>query len=431
MRRTLPSSLFGVLNRITVLGLAALALAGCAQRPEKPTLNVWIGDWNEDTRKLLDETVIPEFERKHNVIVKVQYIDWAHLDEKLTVTFAGGVQPDIFQIGAEYVGSMAYRGQAEILDRYVKSWPQAKDFIPASWQTCVANGHVFGLPYLSAPRLLVYRKDLFQKAGLKCPPVTWNDWVASGEALTQRNDRGMIVRAGINAQGGWQDFIALLWENGGDILTPDGKHAAFNSPAGVEALQYYVELFSKHNVCPREGIPSAGMNVPLFAAGQSAQEITNQITIKDVIKYSKDFSVKDVGVCVPPWSKKPTVAVYTDWLAMSPQCRQKDLAWELMKHLTRPDNLIAYNETQYFIPPIRSAASSAYVRNTPFMRDFLREMDLHGRSLPPIPEWFEMRAGLRTAVDAAVYQTKTPKQALGDYAAQVDKLIAQRERTGR
>ena len=31
-------------------------------------------------------------------------------------------------------------------------------------------------------------------------------------------------------------FEALLWQAGGDILTPDGKHAAFDSPAGVKAL---------------------------------------------------------------------------------------------------------------------------------------------------------------------------------------------------
>ena len=48
---------------------------------------------------------------------------------------------------------------------------------------------------------------------------------------------------------------------------------------------------------------------------------------------------------------------------------------------------------------------------------------------PPIPEWFEIRAGIKNAVDSAVYGTKTPKQALDDYAKTVDAMIAQRERT--
>jgi multiple sugar transport system substrate-binding protein len=276
----------------------------------------------------------------------------------------------------------------------------------------------------------VYRKDLFEKAGVPAPPKTWADWAAAGQKLTTRNERGAIVRAGINLGAGvnWTTFVTLLWQNGGDILTPDARRAAFNSPEGVEALQYLVDLYNKYHVSPKEGIPSQAVGVPLFASGQAAQEINNQFSIKGVVKYAKDFGVKDVGVAVPPYSKKPVVGVWTDWLAISSSSRKKDLAWELVKYLTRPDNLIAYNETQYFLPPIRSAANSDYVRNTPFMPEYLQLMEEHGRSLPPIPEWFEIRAGIKAAIDSAVYGTKTPKKALDDYAATVDMLIAQRNK---
>jgi multiple sugar transport system substrate-binding protein len=410
--------------------LASAFLAGCSHVAPRQTLEVWIVDWNKDTRDLLDTKIIPAFEKSHHVDVKVQYLDWGHLDEKLTISFAGGVQPDVFQLGAEYVGSMAYRGQALNLDKYVKDWPQRTDFIPAAWDTVVADGHVYGVPYLSAPRALVYRKDLYAKAGLSAPPKTWAEWAVDGEKLTTRNARGAITRAGINLSSGvnWTTFIQLLWQNGGDILTPDGKHAAFNSPQGLQALQYLVDLYNKYQVCPKEGIPSQAVGVPLFASGQAAQEINNQFAIKGVVKYAKDFGVDNVGVALPPFSRKPTIGVWTDWLAISSDSPRKDLAWEFVKYLTRPDNLIAYNETQYFLPPIRSAANSDYVRNTPFMPEYLELMEKYGRSLPPIPEWFEIRAGIKAAIDSAVYGDKTPKQALDDYAATVNMLINQRNK---
>lgn len=423
------------LSRFCALALVALPglLSGCDRPPARRTLNVWIGDWNADTRQLLDNTIIPAFERRHNVDVRVEYLQWTHLDEKLTISFAGGVMPDIFQIGAEYVGSMAYRGQALVLDDYVKDWPQKDDFIPASWSTVCANGHVYGVPYLSAPRLLVYRKDLFEQAGLPHPPRTWSEWAAGAAKLTERNERGTITRAGIafNMNGIWQYFVNLLWQNGGDVLTPDGKRAAFNSPEGVEALQFLVDLYRKYRVCPPEGIPSTAAGVPVFATGQAVQEINNQFAIRNVAKFSQDFGVEQVGVAPVPLPRRgarQAVAVYTDWLAISTQSRNKELAWELVKHLVRPDNLIAYNETQYFLPPIRSAAQSDYVRKTPYMPYFLEMMEKHGRSLPPIPEWFEMRAGLKTAVERAIYGDKTAKQALDEYAAEVNRLIDQRHR---
>jgi multiple sugar transport system substrate-binding protein len=229
-----------------------LLLAGCAEAPQRPFINLWIVDWNPDTQALLDKEVIPAFEREHNVDVHVQYLDWGHLDEKLTISFAGGVQPDVFQLGAEYVGSMSYRRQALPLDGYLKDWPERKDFIPAAWSTVCSGGHVWGIPYLSAPRALVYRKDLFRKAGLPFPPRNWADWARSGSVLSETNDRGSIVRAGINLSSGmnWTTFITLLWQNGGDVLTPDGRHAAFNSPAGVEALQYLVDLYGNITCAP-------------------------------------------------------------------------------------------------------------------------------------------------------------------------------------
>lgn len=418
---------------LLVLLWLPLAFQGCGRAPDQKTLTVWISDWNEDTRQLLDNEIVPEFEREHNVDVRLEYLQWTHLDEKLTISFAGGVQPDIFQIGAEYVGSMAYRGQALRLDDYVKDWPQRKDFIPAAWDTVSADGHVYGIPYLSAPRLLVYRKDLFEKEGLLHPPASWPEWAESGARLTERDRRGGYQRAGIGLglAGGWQNFVGLLWLNGGDVLTPDGRPAAFNSPAGVETLQFMVDLYQKYRVSPPEGIPSTAAGVPLFATGQAAQEINNQFAIRNVVKYSKGFGLDDVGVAPIPSPREdgtPVVSVYTDWLAISSQSRNKELAWELMKHLVRPDNLIRYCETQYFIPPIRSARSSDYVQNTPFMPYFLEMMERYGRSLPPIPEWFEMRAGLRTAVERAIYGSKTPKQALDEYAAEVNALIDERMR---
>ncbi len=146
----------GLLAAFWLLLFTALALCGCGPRTHPIELELWIADFNQDTRDLLDKQLLPRFEAAHpGVKVNTQYISWTHLDEKLTISFAGGVAPDVFQVGAEYVGGLAYRGMAEPLDSYVKQWSQADDFFPASWSTCVYQGKVYGLPYLSAPRVLL------------------------------------------------------------------------------------------------------------------------------------------------------------------------------------------------------------------------------------------------------------------------------------
>ena len=408
------------------LAAGGALLCGCAQSERPIELELWITDFNQDTRALIDNDLVPRFEVAHpGVAVNTQYISWTHIDEKLTISFAGGVAPDVFQVGAEYVGGLAYRGMAAPLDEYVSQWGQADDFFPASWSTCVYEGTVYGLPYLSAPRVLLYRKDLLRKAGFDHPPDTWEELAEAARSMTVK--RGPIFEvAGMNLPISWQIFVEFLWENGGRILSEDGRRSMLDSPAAVEALQFYCDLYNKYRVCPTAGMPVAGGGIPVFASQKSAMEFMNQFGIYNVRKYAPEL-LPEVGIAPTPRRKDRVVSVYTDWLAMSPQSQHKDLAWELMTFLMEPDNLAAYNATLFFIPPRRSAAAAAeFMQDSPHLQEFVLLMDRYGRSLPAIPEWFEIRTGLQRAVEAAVYQTKTPEQALGDYSRELDALLAER-----
>ena len=414
------------ISLLALLAAAALLPLACARSDRTIELELWIADFNQDTRDLIDDDLVPRFEAAHpGVKVNTQYISWAHLDEKLTISFAGGVAPDVFQVGAEYVGGMAYRGMAEPLDDYISEWGQAGDYFPASWSTCVYRGMVYGLPYLSAPRVLIYRKDLLAQAGYDGTPQSWEELAEAAERMTVR--RGPVIDlAGMNLPVSWQLYVQFLWENGGQIFSEDGRRSRLESPEAVEALQFYVDLYNEYRVCPTAGMPVAGGAIPVFASKRAAMEINNQFGIYNVKKYAPEM-LEDVGIAAPPGRKEKVVSVYTDWLAMSPQSKHKDLAWELMTFLMEPENLAAYNATLFFIPPRRSAAdTAAFMHENPQLQEFVSLMEEYGRSLPAIPEWFEIRTGLQSAVEAAIYQTKTPEQALQDYSRELDELLAER-----
>ncbi|MGD0110266.1 MAG: ABC transporter substrate-binding protein [Armatimonadota bacterium] len=412
--------------RLLLILVSLIALCGCGQRRQAVELEFWLADFNEQTRALIDKQLVPQFEAKHpGVKVNTQYISWAHLDEKLTISFAGGVAPDVFQVGAEYVGGLAYRGMAQSIDEYVNRWGAKGDFFPASWNTCVYQNRVYGLPYLSAPRGLLYRKDLLKAAGFERPPDTWEELAAAAQRMTVR-DGPVTEMAGMNLPVSWQIFVEFLWENGGRIFSDDGRRSELNAPAAVEALQFYVDLYNKYHVCPTAGMPQIGGSVPVFASKKAAMEIMNQFGIYNITKYAPEL-LPLVDVAPTPKRKQRVISVYTDWLAMSPQSRHKDLAWELMAFLTEPKNLAAYNATLFFIPPRRSAAKSAdFMQRSPQLQEFVGLMDRYGRSLPAIPEWFEIRTGLQSAIEAAIYGSKTPRQALNDYSRELDALLAER-----
>ena len=411
---------------LTATLLAAALAYGCGPRNRPIELELWITDFNQDTTDLLDKKLLPRFEAQHpGVKVNTQYISWSHVDEKLTISFAGGVAPDLFQVGAEYVGGLAYRGMAQPLDDRIAKWGQADDYFPASWSTCVYRGRVYGLPYLSAPRVLLYRKDLLKAAGFHHPPDTWEELAQAAARMTVR--RGSITDlAGMNLPVSWQLFVEFLWENGGQVFDEEGRRSLLDRPEAIEALQFYSDLYNKHRVCPTAGMPQAGGQIPVFASSKAAMEIMNQFGIYNVRKYAPEL-LPQVGIAPTPRRKQRVISVYTDWLALSPQSQHKDLAWDLMTFLMEPHNLAAYNATLFFIPPRRSAVQAAdFMKDNPQLQEFVSLMERYGRSLPAIPEWFEIRTGLQSAVEAAIYQAKTPEQALQDYSRELNELLAER-----
>ena len=113
------------------------------------------------------------------------------------------------------------------------------DFYPAERKAATVNGKVVGIPALVDNLALVYNKKMFDQAGLAYPTANWT-WEDFGNAAQKLTDPGKKQFGWAYVNDGSEDtvwrFLALLWQAGGDILTPDGKKAAFDSPAGLKAL---------------------------------------------------------------------------------------------------------------------------------------------------------------------------------------------------
>ncbi len=87
---------------------------------------------------------------------------------------------------------------------------------------------------------LVYNKKLFQQAGV-APPTnswTWQDFRTAAKKLTNPSTHtyGWAYVNDGSEDTVWR-FLAMLWQAGGELLTPDNTKPAFDSAAGLAALQ--------------------------------------------------------------------------------------------------------------------------------------------------------------------------------------------------
>jgi multiple sugar transport system substrate-binding protein len=105
----------------------------------------------------------------------------------------------------------------------------ASKYIAAPLETVHYGGKYWGVPETSDAAFLYYNKSK-----VKAPPTTWQQVYADAKTS------GGIVYQGAPYEGLTCDFLELAFAAGGQVLSPDGKKSAINSPQNLSALELMV-----------------------------------------------------------------------------------------------------------------------------------------------------------------------------------------------
>lgn len=152
---------------------------------------------------------------------------------------AGGQMETVFVVPVTNYADVIAQGQALDITPYTSAIKNWNDLRPDVRELVTKNGKVYGVPNVHYSVGLVYNRALFTKAGLDpgAPPKTWAEVREAAKKIAALGPGhvGYGEYSGGNT-GGWH-FTQAIYGRGGDILTPDGKKAAFNSPEGKAVLQ--------------------------------------------------------------------------------------------------------------------------------------------------------------------------------------------------
>ena len=230
---------------VVLAGLIATAAAcgGSSGGSSGGVTNIVLWHGYVDTEGKAIKAMVAQFNASHPKIhVTAQFYgnsDYAL--QKVTTAIAGGKPPDIAYLYGSWAANIAQSPKTLALNDYIKAdksfnW---NDFWPSERQVATVNGKIVGIPALVDNLALVYNKKLFQQAGIPFPTAswTWQDLRSAAQKLTDAGKKqfGWAYVNDASEDTVWR-FEALLWQAGGEILSSDGKHAAFDSPAGVQAL---------------------------------------------------------------------------------------------------------------------------------------------------------------------------------------------------
>lgn len=361
-----------MLLSFTLVGL--LFAVGMTAVAETLTIQ-WI--INDQAYNYLMKDFIPRFERQHGVTVQIERVNWGNRMDKIVINTAAGNPPDIFFSGAEQIKELVEAGLLHPIDDYIAAMPDKDDFFPPSWGSSTFQGHHYGVPLYSSPRVFWYRADLFELAGLdpSRPPTSWDELLEYARRLTV-TDGTVVIQQGIdlerwtgsNPMSNLQEFYMYLAQNGGRLFDPDTYEAEFAGPLGVEALNFMSDLRDAVQP-PGYTLNNGGGTGNRIFRGISAMRVDTSSVIRDFYNPALNLSLADEmrAMVPPPGHKEHITVVYSDWLGIHAQSKNKEVAWEFLKALTAPDVLRDFNLAAGYQSPRRSTYTD-FVNDQPMVQ---------------------------------------------------------------
>jgi multiple sugar transport system substrate-binding protein len=327
------------------------------------------------------------FEKSHpDISVTVEQIPYPDYESKLTSEFASGAGPDVFWVNTPFLAQFEQAHVMLNLAPLIKKYHvNMSIYRPALIALHSHDGAIYGLPKDWDTEGIFYNKTYFAAHHISIPAnLNWNP--ANGgsfltlakEATTDANgvnalspkfNPADIATYGVSVVNqpdiGYGPFLASA---GVPVFSQAGlasgvkcscypSDVTFDTPAGVKALQFLVDLGLKYHVAPpaseygANGAAPTNEDVTLFARGKTAMAVEGD-WFTDTIASTAKFKFGVLPIPTGPdgrWS-------FTNGLidAINVHSPNQAAAWQLERWLGSPTSEAIMGSGGYVWPGIAS-----------------------------------------------------------------------------
>jgi putative chitobiose transport system substrate-binding protein len=212
----------------------------------------------------------------NNQSVKVRWVDvpWSAMESKILTAISGKTAPDVVNLNPNFASQLATRNAWLNLDEAI-AMDVKNSYLPKIWQastieTCQENNcseSSFGLPWYLTTRVTIYNQDLLSQAGIKQPPQTYEELARVARQIKDKTGKYALFVTFVPEDSG--EVLESLVQMGVSLVDEQGK-AAFNTPAGVAAFSYWVDLYQRGLLPPEVLTQGHRHGIELYQAGETA-----------------------------------------------------------------------------------------------------------------------------------------------------------------
>jgi multiple sugar transport system substrate-binding protein len=401
--------------------------------PSGPVTIAWQHGSDVTTNKLYTDIFLPAYMKLHpNVTIQHEAVPG--IDQKLLVEIATGSAPAMFDASGVTLRALMPKGALspvppaawgasttdEMLSRY---------YLPNVMQPLMADGKLYAIPNQMNSQSLMINTRLFKASGLdpvKDAPKTWDDVARLQPVLTKKDASGQITQKGFEFIWARPDTIStwgmqlVIQQAGGKILEDDGATPAFNTDAGVIALQTIKKLSVDPSVTRNTAaVVQQDWATELNIMGQGGPNWGLLCeTINPNVKGNYIFS--DMPQLDP---SKPAnlFIVFTIAVNNAAPDDQKAVAHDLIRFMAQQPEQWLQSTGQ--LTPVPSLASSKSAHDImPFLDVALHDLQI---AIPPLnsPYVPQLNDAFKAAAERVVLENQDPKESLNQAESEFKQSI--------
>ncbi len=356
---------------ISVALVLTIILASCAGGGKVKL--VMVESLTSPQRTKVLKEIIGRFEKENpNITIELVSPPLEGADQKIRQMLLNKNDIDILEVRDWTVLEFSQNGYLEPMDDYINKW-EGKSTLSKNVELTGtrAGGKYFMFPYGFYQKMLYYRSDWLEEAGIAVPK-TWNELLAAGEKLTDpaAGRYGWTLRG---MSGGQSMIIDLTNGKLGPqgivvddcYFMPNGK-TIFTTPEAVESFNFMKDLYEK--TAPKDAIS--------WGFPDQCQAFTSGITAF-LYQDPEVVAICDESMEKGTWSTAPIVVDDKSGLAtfglgyggwgITSHSKYKDEAWKFISFLNNDENNVIFCE-KYSVIPIHTNAGdkSEFFKSGPF-----------------------------------------------------------------
>lgn len=327
--------------------LATTELYGCTRSgsDDSKVVTLHVADWGgastDPNMVRFDRDVRGEWQRTHpNIRIAEEHIPGSgEYVSKMLTAFVAGTEPDVMSLDASYAAAFIDNDMLQDLTPMARrDGTDLSVYYPNVLHLASRGDHLYALPADFTPMMVYYNRRLFDQSGVPYPHDGWT-WDEFHEACRRLTvwPKGELhpSRFGFSFTNWMPGWIMWIWENGGDVLSPDGTKATgyLDSPATEEAVTFFTGLVKEH-LAPSVS-ESQAQGADPFASRLVAMQISGHWSLVG-LKASETIRMEDIGVVGLPQNRKRATVLYESGYAISRHCRHSSEAWEYAKFMSGP-----------------------------------------------------------------------------------------------